>query len=159
PAGFPGEIYVGGAGVSQGYLNRPELTAERFVPNPFSLEPGARLYRSGDLARYAADGDLEYLGRADDQVKIRGFRIELGEIEAALAQHEAVRQAVVLVSGDNTDEKSLVACIVTRDGATAVGVQLREYLTKRLPPYMVPAHYVRVDEIPLTDNGKIDRRL
>src|SRR5262249_48380183 len=100
PAGFPGEGYVGGAGVSQGYLNRPELTAERFVPNPFSLEPGARMYRSGDLARYAADGDLEYLGRADDQVKIRGFRIELGEIEAALAQHEAVRQAVVLVAGD-----------------------------------------------------------
>src|SRR6185369_11349719 len=114
PVGVPGELYVGGAGVARGYLWRPELSAERFVPDPFSGAPGARLYRTGDLVRFRSEGELEYLGRVDHQVKIRGFRIEPGEIESTLEQHEEVREAVVIVSNDVTDESRLVAYIVAK---------------------------------------------
>ena len=160
PVGAPGEIHVGGAGLAQGYLNRPDLTAERFVPDPFAGTAGARLYRSGDLARRLPDGDLEYLGRIDNQVKIRGFRIELGEIEAALAAVPGVREVVVVVRSDRSDgsdrsDRSLVAYLVGEDLDTAA---LREALGRRLPDYMIPAAFVVLDALPLTPNGKVDRR-
>ncbi|PYQ65419.1 MAG: non-ribosomal peptide synthetase, partial [Acidobacteria bacterium] len=160
PVGAPGEIHVGGAGLAQGYLNRPDLTAERFVPDPFAGTAGARLYRSGDLARRLAGGDLEYLGRIDNQVKIRGFRIELGEIEAALAAVPGVREVVVLARSDRSDgsdgsDRSLVAYLVGEDLDTAA---LREALGRRLPDYMIPAAFVVLDALPLTPNGKVDRR-
>jgi acyl carrier protein len=155
PAGVPGEICVGGAGLAQGYLNRPELTAERFVPDPFSLAQGARLYRSGDLARRLPDGDLEILGRIDQQVKIRGFRIEPGEIEAALARHPAVRQAVVLPR-DSPAGKLLAACVAVTEPVPAADLQ--RFLRERLPEVMVPAVWSFLEELPLTANGKVDRR-
>lgn len=148
PLGVPGEVYVGGAGVAQGYLNRPELTAQRFVPDPYG--PG-RLYRAGDLARRRPDGSLEFLGRADDQVKIRGYRIELGEIQAALMGHPAVTDAVVVLS----DEQLLVGYLVP--AVPPVG-ELRELLARSLPDYMVPTAFVALEKIPLTVNGKLDRR-
>ncbi len=150
PAGVPGEMHVGGAGLAQGYLGRPDLTAERFVPDPFTMAPGARLYRSGDLARRLPDGDLEYLGRIDQQVKIRGFRIELGEIEAALAVQPGVREAVVLAR-----DGRLIAYLAGDEGDPAA---LREALAARLPDYMLPAAFVFLDALPLTENGKVDRR-
>ena len=156
-----GEIHVGGAGLAQGYLGRPELTAERFVPDPFTNEPGARLYRSGDLARRLPDGDLEYLGRIDLQVKIRGFRIELGEIEAALAAHPAVREAVVLAREAASGERRLVAYAVRVPGddlGSLDAATLRAFLAERLPDYMLPSAFVLLDELPLTPNGKVDRR-
>ncbi|HEV2844113.1 MAG TPA: amino acid adenylation domain-containing protein, partial [Thermoanaerobaculia bacterium] len=149
PLGVPGEILVGGAGLALGYLNRPELTAERFIPNPFG-EPGSRLYRSGDLARRLPDGDLEYLGRIDHQVKIRGFRIELGEIEAALVRHPAVREAVVLVREDR-----LVAWVV---GEAVTLSDLRAFAGAHLPDYMLPSALVVLEKLPLTANGKVDRK-
>ncbi len=165
--GVPGELYIGGAGLARGYLNRPDLTAEKFIPHPFSKEPGARLYKTGDLARYLPDGTIEFLGRADDQVKIRGFRIELGEIEAVLSQYRAIREAVVLVREEDTGHKRLVAYVVwsskphlkpqettTREWTT----QLRNFLKERLPEYMVPSSFLFLDALPLTPNGKIDRR-
>ncbi|QXF34496.1 non-ribosomal peptide synthetase [Photorhabdus luminescens] len=156
PLGAEGELYVGGAGVARGYLNRPELTAERFLINPFSDKPDTRMYRTGDLARYLPDGDLEFIGRNDQQVKIRGFRIEPGEIEARLMEYPAVSESVVLAMGDGQD-KRLVAYVVARADDELVN-SLREHLRVRLPDYMVPSAFVRLDAFPLTPNGKLDRR-
>jgi amino acid adenylation domain-containing protein len=157
PAGVPGEMYVGGGGVARGYLNRPELTAERFVPDPFSHRPGERLYRSGDRARSRTDGDLEYLGRLDDQVKIRGFRIEPGEIESAVLAHEAVAAAVVVARRDGEAEPRLVAYVVPREASLLDRAELRRWLQRRLPDYMVPAAIVPIAALPLTVHGKVDR--
>lgn len=157
PAGVPGEICIGGAGVARGYLNRPELTSKRFVPDPFSTKANARLYRSGDLAQYNAQGELEYLGRMDHQVKIRGFRVELGEIETALNRHPAIRESVVIAKEDGGGGKRLVAYLVPRESAPTVS-ELREHLAAKLPDYMVPALFVFLPKLPLTTNGKVDRR-
>jgi amino acid adenylation domain-containing protein len=166
PIGVPGELHIGGAGVARGYLNRPELTAEKFIPNPFSAVPGARIYKTGDLARYRPDGNIEFIGRADHQVKIRGFRIELGEIEAALAQQPAVREAVVLAREDAAGdpsasvktEKRLVAYVVAEREPLPTTTELRDFLKEKLPEHMVPAVFVLLDALPLMPNGKIDRR-
>lgn len=158
PIGVPGELYIGGAGVALGYLHRAELTAERFLPDPFAATPMARLYRTGDRARWLANGTLEHLGRLDFQVKVRGFRIELGEIEAALADHEAVRQAVVAVRGSSPDEARLIAYVTLRPGQTATGSELRRFLRRSLPEYMLPNAFVELDELPRTPNGKVDRK-
>ncbi|MEX0445248.1 amino acid adenylation domain-containing protein [Xenorhabdus sp. SGI246] len=156
PLGMIGEIYIGGDGVACGYLNRPELTAERFLTDPFSDKPNARMYRTGDLARYLPDGNLEFLGRNDQQVKIRGFRIELGEIEARLVEYPTIREAVVLALGEGLD-KQLVAYVLTQEN-DGLAARLREHLSARLPDYMIPVAFVRLDEFPLTPNGKLDRR-
>ena len=158
PVGVPGEIYVGGAGVARGYLNRPELTAERYLTDPFNTQPGARMYKSGDLARFLPNGDIEYFGRVDDQVKIRGFRIELGEIENALALHPAVRHAVVLLREDTPGDKRLVAYVVPNANQHLSTADAREHLKNTLPEYMVPAAIIELDSLPLTINGKVDRR-
>jgi amino acid adenylation domain-containing protein/non-ribosomal peptide synthase protein (TIGR01720 family) len=157
PPGVPGEMYVGGAGVARGYLHRPALTAQRFVPDPFG-QPGARLYRSGDLARALPDGDLQYLGRIDHQVKIRGFRIELGEIEAALQAHPAIREAVVLAREDTPGAPRLVAYLVDARGEQPSVDELRSFLSRALPEYMLPAAFVFLERLPLTPTGKLDRR-
>ncbi|HSG38130.1 MAG TPA: amino acid adenylation domain-containing protein, partial [Thermoanaerobaculia bacterium] len=157
PIGVAGEMHVGGAGVARGYLGRPELTAQRFVPDPFGREPGGRLYRSGDLARYLPNGDLEYLGRIDHQVKIRGFRIELGEIEAALGDHPAVRQALVVARDEGEGDRRLVAYLVAGPEPLPGIEELRAFLRKRLPEHMLPAAFVPLDALPLTAHGKIDR--
>ncbi|MFZ0922507.1 MAG: amino acid adenylation domain-containing protein, partial [Candidatus Acidiferrales bacterium] len=154
PIGVAGQMHIGGVSLARGYLNRPELTAEKFIPDPFSAEPGARMYKTGDLARYRPDGNIEFLGRADHQVKIRGFRIELGEIEAVLGQHPAVREAVVLAREDAPGEKRLVAYVV----AESTVEELRGFLKEQLPEHMVPAVFVLLDALPLLSNGKIDRR-
>ncbi len=158
PIGVPGELYVGGAGLARGYLNRPELTAERFVPDPFAGGDAGRLYRTGDLARRLPNGELEYLGRLDHQVKIRGFRIELGEIETALGQHSAVREAVVLTREDAAGSKRLVAYLATDQDRQAVIEEVTALLRGKLPDYMVPASFVVLDALPLTENGKVDRK-
>ncbi len=160
PEGTPGELFIGGDGVVRGYLFRPELTAERFVPDPFSGRAEARLYRTGDLARYAPDGNVQFLGRLDHQVKIRGHRIELGEIEAALGEHEAVHEAVVIAREDVPGDVRLVAYVVLRSPFAAIDVtsDLRTHLKDQLPDYMVPAHVVAMQSFPLTPNAKIDRK-
>ncbi|HMJ66694.1 MAG TPA: amino acid adenylation domain-containing protein [Candidatus Binatia bacterium] len=155
PVGVPGELHIGGAGVGRGYLNRPELTAERFIQNPFG-EPDERIYRTGDLARYRADGTIEFLGRLDHQVKLRGFRIELGEIEAALRRFPGVREAVVVVRELNANDKRLAAYLVA--DAPIEATQLRRALKEKLPDYMVPSFYTSLAKMPLTPNGKIDRK-
>ncbi|PYT45317.1 MAG: non-ribosomal peptide synthetase [Acidobacteria bacterium] len=158
PEGVPGELYIAGSGLALGYLNRPELTAERFVPNPFGADSGARMYRTGDLARCRSDGTIEYLGRSDHQVKIRGHRIELGEIEAALEEHESIGQAVVVASEFGAADKRLIAYVAARAGHTPVSSELSTFLSSRLPGYMIPARFVRLDQFPLTPNGKVDRK-
>ena len=151
PVGIAGELYIGGAGVARGYLHRPDLTAERFIPNPFLA--GERLYKTGDLARYRADGIIEYLGRIDHQVKIRGFRIELAEIEAVLSQHPKVRECAILAKCDR-----LIAYTVLHPGETLTVSELRNYLAEKLPEYMIPSALVTLDEMPLTVNGKVERQ-
>ncbi|HEY6802398.1 MAG TPA: non-ribosomal peptide synthase/polyketide synthase [Pyrinomonadaceae bacterium] len=151
PAGAIGELYIGGYGLARGYLGRPEQTAERFIPHPYSTEPGARLYRTGDRGRYLASGEIEYLGRVDEQVKIRGYRIELGEVEVALGRHASVRECVVVAREDR-----LVGYVVAADGTTVS--ELREHLRASLPEYMTPSAIVLLDRLPLTANGKLDRR-
>jgi acyl carrier protein len=178
PVGVAGELYVGGECLARGYQGRAEQTAERFVPHPFSQRGGARLYRTGDVVRYAASGELEYLGRRDEQVKVRGYRIELGEIEALLRGHERVGEAVVEAKGETPVEVRLVAYLVMREGRARRAVdgeaeagtaqqaeltpeeegELRRYVSERLPEYMRPAIYVGLAELPLTPNGKVDRR-
>ena len=157
PSGVPGELYVGGASLARGYLRRPDLTAERFVPDPFGGEPGARLYRTGDLVRYSTDGSLHFLGRNDNQVKVRGFRIELGEIEAVLTAHPGVAGAVV-VSTDGAAGTRLAAYVVPADRGTILPSDIRTWLSRRLPEYMLPSAIVALPALPLTANGKIDRR-
>lgn len=160
PLGATGELYIGGTCVGRGYLHLPALTAERFLPDPFSPAPAARMYRSGDLARYLPDGNVEYVGRNDQQVKIRGFRIEPGEIESRLAEHASVREAIVVAREDAPGEKRLVAYVVTAApvDASALAATLRAHLAERLPDYMVPSAFVGMTALPLTPNGKIDRR-
>jgi hypothetical protein len=158
PPGVPGEIYVGGAGVARGYLNRQDLTAERFVADPFAATPGARMYKSGDLARLLKTGDVEYLGRADSQIKIRGFRIEPSEIEAALVGHPGVQQATVVARNDSSGTPKLVAYAVPKAGAAPVPSELREFLQKKLPGHMIPHAFIPIEAIPLTVNGKVDQK-
>jgi amino acid adenylation domain-containing protein len=155
PVGVPGELLIGGEGVARRYLNRPELTAEKFIADPFRTETGSRLYRTGDLVRYRADGNLEFLGRIDQQVKMRGFRIELGEIESVLHSHAAVCEAVVVMREER--EKQLIAYVVLAGETSCTAGELRDYLKQKLPAYMVPADYVVLDSIPVTPNGKVDR--
>ncbi len=158
PIGIPGELHIGGAGLARGYHNRPELTREKFIPHPFSDQPHACLYKTGDLVRYLADGTIEFLGRLDQQVKIRGFRIEPGEIEKVLGQHRAVREALVLVHQYAHGGKSLVAYVVLIEERQVTIEELRDFLKERLPEYMIPADFILLNALPLTPNGKLDRQ-
>ncbi|MGI9308049.1 MAG: amino acid adenylation domain-containing protein, partial [Gammaproteobacteria bacterium] len=158
PTGIAGEMYVGGAGLARSYLNRPELTADRFIANPFNADPDDRLYRTGDLARYQSNGDIEYMGRADDQVKLRGFRIELGEIESALVGIEGVQQAVVLLREDRPGDKQLVAYLIASEETLPDHSDIRDSMLDRLPQYMVPSAFVELAAFPLTANGKLDKK-
>ena len=158
PIGVTGELYIGGDGLARGYLDQPELTAERFIPDPFGVEPGGRLYKTGDLTRWLADGQVEFVGRNDFQVKVRGFRIELGEIETALRGHERVRDAVVVARTDARGAAYLTAYVVAADGPQPAGGELRTFLKQKLPEYMLPSVYLYLDQLPLTPHGKLDRR-
>jgi thioesterase domain-containing protein/acyl carrier protein len=158
PVGVVGELYIGGVGVGRGYLNRPELTAERFVPDPFSGQAGARLYRSGDLGRWRADGNIEFLGRRDEQVKVRGYRIELGEIEAALREQPGVREAVVVVREGMAGDKTLVGYLVLEAEQSPDIAEVRTSVREKLPGYMVPGVLMMLERLPMTPNGKVDRR-
>jgi amino acid adenylation domain-containing protein len=158
PIGVPGEIYIGGDNLGRGYLNRPELTAEKFIPNPFDTQVKTRLYKTGDLARYLPDGNIEFIGRIDGQVKIRGFRIELGEIEAVLGQHPDIAQAVVVAPEDEMAQKRLVAYLISEQKQAPTHKEISNFLTSKLPEYMVPSAFVILKSFPLTSNGKIDRR-
>jgi amino acid adenylation domain-containing protein len=158
PVGVAGEIHVGGMGLGRGYLNRPDLSRERFIADPFSDEPGERLYRSGDLGRYLADGDIEYLGRIDNQVKVRGFRIELGEIESALAEHPGLRESAVVMREDRPGDRRLVAYLVSKQQPVPSISELRNFLKERMPEYMIPSAFVFLERLPLNNNGKLDRR-
>jgi acyl-coenzyme A synthetase/AMP-(fatty) acid ligase/acyl carrier protein len=155
--GQAGELYIGGDGVARGYLNRPELNVEKFIPDQFSEKDGARLYRSGDLARCSADGTIDFLGRSDDQVKINGFRIELGEVETVLQQHTSVGQVAVVARGESANEKKLIAYVIPTTNRTAAITELRDYLQRKLAPYMIPSAFVMMESFPLTPNGKVDR--
>jgi len=157
PVGVVGELYIGGPGLARGYVNRPELTAERFVPHQFSKEPGARLYRTGDAVRYLHDGTIEFIGRGDRQVKVRGFRVELGEVEAALLQCPGVRDTVVTARADQSGDKTLTAYLVADEGATLMPQEVRAHMEQRLPAYMLPTDYLFLPELPLNRNGKVDR--
>lgn len=157
PIGIYGELCIGGAGLSHGYLNRPELTAEKFIPDPFGREPGARMYRTGDLVRYREDGSLEFGGRLDHQVKVRGFRIELGEVEAALSRHESVRAVVVAAREVREGEQRLVAYVVANEKQLPTASEWRAFLVQRLPEYMIPSLFVSLEELPLLPNGKVNR--
>ena len=157
PIGVPGEMFIAGAGVTRGYLNRPDLTAEKFLPDPFSDKRGARMYASGDLCRYLPDGNIEFLGRIDQQVKIRGFRIELGEIEATLLGHKNIKEAVVIAKGQ-AGSKQLAAYVVNEEGSSLTIGEIRGFLSKRLPEYMMPAYFVFMDQLPVTSAGKIDKK-
>ncbi len=156
--GMPGELYIGGIGLARGYLNRPQLTAERFIAHPFSDEPEARLYKTGDLVRYLSDGTHEFLGRVDQQVKIRGFRIEPGEIEAVLSQHPTVRQAVVVARAATSGDQRLIAYVVLQQAQAVTVEELRRHVMQHMPAYMLPAAFVLLEALPLMPNGKIDRR-
>jgi amino acid adenylation domain-containing protein len=159
PVGISGDLYIGGDGLARSYLNRPELTAEKFIPNPFSVQPSARLYKTGDLAKYKPNGDIFYLGRGDNQIKIRGFRVELGEIEAVLAQHPAIREIVVIVREDHPGDKRLVGYPILREGAEEpTSTDLRAFAREQLPEYMLPSAFIFLQEYPLTPNKKIDRK-
>ncbi|HZI03912.1 MAG TPA: amino acid adenylation domain-containing protein, partial [Archangium sp.] len=158
PLGVPGELYLAGEGLSRGYLGRPALTAERFLPHPFAAEPGARLYRTGDAARLLPDGNVEFLGRLDSQVKLRGFRIELGEVEAALQQHPLVHQAAAAIREDTPGDRRLVVWFVPSQGHAPDASALRAFLLQRLPDYMVPAAFVPLPSFPLTPSGKVDKK-
>ncbi|HEV8169206.1 MAG TPA: non-ribosomal peptide synthetase, partial [Pyrinomonadaceae bacterium] len=157
PVGVTGELYIGGDGIAREYLRRPELTAERFVPHPFSNEPGARLYRTGDLVRHLSDGNIVFLQRMDHQVKIRGFRVELGEIEAALNQYEGISESVVIDNDDLSGGTRLIAYIVPEEGVEPASAQLYAFLKEKIPSYMIPSIFVTLKEIPLTPNGKVNR--
>jgi amino acid adenylation domain-containing protein len=157
PLGVPGELYIGGAGVARGYLNRPDLTTERFVCDPFSDQPNARLYKTGDIARHLDDGQIAYLGRIDEQLKILGYRIEPVEIEAAIDRHPAIESSVVTACGSTCEEKRLTAYLVMRNGTTPAAADLRAFLQNSLPDYMVPTVFVKLKALPLTPNGKVNR--
>jgi non-ribosomal peptide synthase protein (TIGR01720 family) len=158
PIGVPGELLIGGPGLARGYLNRPELTDEKFIPNPFKSDPQERLYKSGDLVRYLPDGNIEFMGRVDDQVKIRGFRVELGEIEAAISQHPQVRENVVIAWEDENSRKRLVAYLILNQESESTISEIRSYLKQNLPDYMIPANFVPLNHLPMTPNGKVDRK-
>ena len=157
-AGEVGEIFIGGANVGRGYLNRPDLTKERFIPDPFSTEPDARMYRTGDLARHCADGDIAYVGRVDEQIKIHGYRIEPAEIEAALDRHPAIASSVVVARSLDCADARLIAYVTLGKGVVPAASELRDFLRSSLPEYMVPTLFVKIDSLPLTTNGKIDRK-
>ncbi|MEO7020166.1 MAG: amino acid adenylation domain-containing protein, partial [Ktedonobacteraceae bacterium] len=159
PLGVPGDLLIGGTSLARGYLARPDVTAERFIPHPFSSIPGARLYKTGDLACYLPDGNIQFLGRGDTQVKVRGYRIELGEIEAMLATHPCVRESVVIVREDIPTEKRLVAYVVSQDEQAQIATQLRHFLQGKLPEYMIPSAFILLDALPVTANGKVDQRV
>ncbi len=156
--GVVGELYLGGIGVARGYLDRPELTAELFVPDPFGGKPGARLYKTGDMGRYLPGGTIEYLGRIDTQVKVRGYRIELGEVEAHFSQHPAVRECAVMAKEQSGGEKQLVAYLVVREGHQVSSSALRTFLKERVPEYMVPTVFMTLEAFPLTPSGKLNRQ-
>src|SRR5262249_25350894 len=156
PVGVKGELYIGGEGLARGYLGRPELTAERFIPNPFRQTDRERLYRTGDVVRYRSDGVLEFIGRRDEQVKVRGYRIEPGEIEAVLNEHPLVKQSVVVVSEDERGDKRFLWDVVGEVGASAA--ELKRHIREWLPEYMIPEAILILEEMPLTTNGKIDRK-
>lgn len=158
PNGVSGEIYIGGLGVAKGYLNRPELTAQKFIPNPFSDEPNAHLYKTGDLGRYLADGNIEFLGRLDQQVKIRGYRIELPEIEAVLNQYPDVQEAIVVAQEDIDTHHRLIAYIVPQKEQVPTVDILHSFLKNFLPDYMLPSVFVMLKALPLNPNGKVDRQ-